>query len=448
MAVLSFEQSKHLVVRSGYGPELEKIFQFSKMTGNQAVEVLLKQSKNHLIQRPKLHNQTEMQALRKATNRQGLGRAFREDSRNLKHWAITQALENPNALQERMTWFWHNHFTSSTVRSRRTLNLMLDQDLLIRRHAMGNFGDLLKAMAFNPMMLLYLDGVSNTKGKPNENFARELLELFTLGEGHYSEQDIKAVARAFTGWRIRKDGQQSVFQPKRHDGSVKTVLTKTGKLSGNDVLEILLKHPRTAEFIAEKFWYEFISIDRPDPTVIRDWGNQFRQSNYSIEVLLRVVFNSPAFWDHLNRASLIKSPLDFIIGTLRSLDLEDNKLPLQALSAQFRQLGQDLYTPPNVKGWPGGAGWIDDVTLPKRQQFLRRLMRGSNNQKASMQDSMMEQVKPNAQSMGVDMRKLPNLPQTQWVAWLLPTPPVVPVKTNNPEHFLEAILLDPAYQLK
>jgi len=443
MAVLSFEQSKHLVVRSGYGPELEKVLLFSQMTAPEAIEALLKQPRNNLVKTPILHNQSQIQAFRKAKNRKKLMKSHRQNIRSLKKWAITQALENPNALQERMTWFWHNHFTSSTARSRRTLNLMLDQDLLIRTHAIGNFGDLLKAMAFNPMMLIYLDGVSNTKGKPNENFARELLELFTLGEGNYSEQDIKEVAKAFTGWQISKDGKQGVLQKKRHDNSVKTVLNKTGRFTGNDVLDILLKHPRTAEFIAEKFWYEFISLGQPDPNTIRDWGNKFRQSNYSIEVLLRTVLNSPAFWDQRNRASLIKSPLDLIVGTLRSLDLEDNNLPFQVLSAQFRQLGQDLYTPPNVKGWPGGESWISDVTLPKRQQFLRRLMRGSNNQQKPMKNSMMKSVKPS-----MSMERLPQLPQAQWEAWLLPIAPVAPIKAGNPERYLESLLLDPAYQLK
>jgi uncharacterized protein (DUF1800 family) len=413
------------------------------MTARQAVDMLLKQSRTHLIAPPKLHSQSQMQALRKVKNRTKLNKVFRQGQRRMKQWAIEQALKNPNALQERMVWFWHNHFTSSSAKAQRTVNLVLDQDLLIRTHSIGNFGDLLRALAFNPMMLIYLDGVSNSKGKPNENFARELLELFTLGEGNYSEQDIKEVAKAFTGWRISKDGKQGVLQKKRHDNSVKTVLNKTGRLTGNDVLDILLKHPRTAEFIAEKFWREFISLERPDPNIIRDWGNKFRQSNYSIEVLLRTVLNSPAFWDQRNRASLIKSPMDFIIGTLRSLDLEDNNLPLQALSAQFRQLGQDLYTPPNVKGWPGGESWISDVTLPKRQQFLRRLMRGSNNQQKPMKNSMMKSAKPS-----MSMERLPQLPQAQWESWLLPIAPVAPIKSDNPERYLESLLLDPAYQLK
>lgn len=443
MSVLSFEQSKHLVVRSGYGPELEKILLFTRMNASQAVETLLKQPRTHLIQPPTLHSQEQMRAYRKAKNQDELGKSYRQDSRSIKQWAIAQALGNPNALQERMTWFWHNHFTSSTAKSRRTLNLILDQDLLIRSHAMGNFGDLLRSIAFSPMMLIYLDGVTNNKGKPNENFARELLELFTLGEGNYSEQDIKGVAKAFTGWRISKDGKRGVLRVKHHDNSVKNILNKTGRFTGNDVLEILLKHPRTAEFIAEKFWYEFISLERPEPNLIKDWGNKFRQSNYSIEVLLRTVLNSSPFWDQRNRASLIKSPLDLIVGTLRSLDLEDNNLPLQVLSAQLKQLGQNLYTPPNVKGWPGGESWITDVTLPKRQQFIRRLMRGSNNQQKPMKNSMMKSAKPS-----MNMESLPQLPQDQWAAWLLPTAPVTPIKTSNPERYLEALLLDPAYQLK
>lgn len=446
MSVLSFEQSKHLVVRSGYGPELEKIFRFTQMTGSQAVEELLKKQRTYLVQPPKLHNLSEMQALRKSKNRDRLNKFFRQDSQRLKQWGITQALENPNALQERMTWFWHNHFTSSHLSSRRTLNMMLDQDLIIRKHAMGNFGDLLKAMTFNPMMLIYLDGVSNTKGKPNENFARELLELFTLGEGHYTEKDIRESAKALTGWALGKNSKRAVLRPKRYDNSVKTFLGKTGRFGADDILDILLKHPRTAEFIAEKFWYEFISLEQPDKKIIRDWGNQFRQSNYSIEVLIRAALTSPVFWDQRNRATLIKSPLDLIIGTLRAMDLEDNTLPLRALSVQFKQLGQDLYTPPNVKGWPGGTTWIDDVTLPRRQQFLRKLMRGDNNQKTSMQSSMM---KSNKQSMSaMNMEELPNLPQAQWAVWLLPIAPVTPAQTNEPERYLEALLLDPAYQLK
>lgn len=446
MTVLSFEQSKHLVVRSGYGPELEKIFRFTQITRSQAVEELLKQPRSYITQVPTFHSLRKRQELKRTKNRKKLNLLFRQDALQLKQWGITQAIENPNALQEKMTWFWHNLFTSSHLKSRRTMDMMLDQDLLIRKHAIGNFGTLLKAMAFNPMMLIYLDGVSNVKGKPNENFARELLELFTLGEGYYSEQDIREVARAFTGWGISKDSRQAVFRSKRHDSSVKTVMNKSGAFSGMDILEILLQHPRTAEYIAEKLWYEFINLNQPDPAIIKDWGSEFRQSNYDIKVLLRVVLNSATFWDQRNRASLIKSPLDLIVGTLRALDLEDNNLPLRALSVQFMQLGQDLYTPPNVKGWPGGEAWIDDVTLPKRQQFLRKLMRGDNNQKPSIQSSMMKAKKQSMPAM--NMEELPNLPQAQWAVWLLPIAQVTPTQTNEPERYLESLLLDPAYQLK
>lgn len=454
MANLSFEQSKHLVVRTGFGPELEKIFRYQTMTQDQAVSHLLRLYSDHLIQPPKLQSMDVFRSLRGVKNIQRRNKLFRQDSNKLRSWGLQQAINNPNALQERMTWFWHNHFTSSTRNSRRTLNLMLDQDLEIRRHALGNFSDLLRSMAYDPMMLVFLDGLRNKKGKPNENFARELLELFTLGEGHYSEKDVLEVARAFTGWGIHGKTQKARLNKKQHDQGSKTIFNQTGKFSSDDVLAMLLAHPRTAEFISEKFWTEFVSLDQPDTNYTKVWAKQFRNSNYDIKTLLRAVLSSDAFWANQYRGQLIKSPLDLAVGALRSLDLEDKNLPAASIVADLRKMGQDLYTPPNVKGWPGGAAWIDDTTLPVRQQFLRKLVRGSGTR---------QEQQPEMNMMGTDMNMtmqakapknampnmdMPTLPMDQWGSWLLPIPSVTPINQTSPRARLQAILLDPAYQLK
>ena len=450
MANLTFEQAKHLVVRTGYGPELEKIYRYQQMTRQQAVEDILKAPRDFLTPPPRMRSFQEIRKLRRSKNERDKQKArqyFNQDTFKLKQWSLSQLLTNPNTLQEKMVWFWHNHFTSSHQKSRSTLNLLLDQDISIRRNALGNFGMLLRDMAYDPMMLIYLDGVSNKKGKPNENFARELLELFTVGEGHYTENDIKEIARAFTGWVINRKTSRSRLNKKQADFGTKIVFNQSGNFNSDDILKILLQHPRTAEFIAEKFWKEFISIDTPDKSIVSVWATKFRRSNYDITTLLREVLNSPIFWDTKNRGRLIKSPLDLVVGTLRPLDLEEKNLPLRSISGQLRQMGQNIFTPPNVKGWPGGEFWIDDSTLPVRQQFLRRLIRGSGNQQSDM-NNMMSMNKKKKNNNAMPATEIPNLPVAQWESWLLPIASVTPINQKSPRERLQAILLDPAYQLK
>jgi uncharacterized protein (DUF1800 family) len=448
MATLTFEQSKHLVERTGIGAELEMIEKLSRLTKQQAVDYLLNMPSDYLVPLPNFtsfNNLKKIRSKKDPDSRFKANKKVRQERGVLQRWAIDQLLKNPTALQERMTWFWHNHFTSSIVRSGRTINLMRDQTLLVRKQALGNFSDLLKQISYDPLMLIYLDGQSNRKGKPNENFARELLELFTLGEGNYTDQDVKEVARAFTGWRLNKNNDVKL-RKKLHDGGQKVILGKTGRFSSDDVLNILLKHPKTAEFVATKLWHEFISTDKPETATIKRWAHTFRSNNYEIKPLLQDIFSSDAFWNDQYKGTLIKSPIDIVVGTLRTLDLEDKNLPLRSLQVQLRKMGQDLYNPPNVKGWPGGESWVDGVTLPVRQQFLRRLTRGSNNQKqkAPTTSMMMQATK----SKTMPATDTPSLAVDQWEAWLLPIPAITSIKSKNPRRQLQSLVLDPAYQLK
>jgi uncharacterized protein (DUF1800 family) len=222
-------------------------------------------------------------------------------------------------LAERMTLFWHNHFVSAQDKVPYP-QLLLQQDLLLRRDALGHFGDMLHAVAKDPAMLIYLDGAGNRKERANENFAREVMELFTLGEGHYTQQDVSQAARAYTGWSVDPDTEQYVWRANFHDYGEKTVFGRTGNFDGDTLLDMLLARAQTATFITAKLWREFVSPS-PDPAQLAPIADAFGASDYDIKVALRGLFLSDAFWASGNRATLVKSPAEFVVGTLRQFDV-------------------------------------------------------------------------------------------------------------------------------
>ena len=452
MKRLNFTDARHFVERTGIGSELDRIQVYQGRGLDEAVLGLLSNKPVEKRPKPNLMKPLAMRkakkALRQTGQRKKANLLYKKERNILQHWGLRNLLEANNPLHERMVWFWHNHFTSS-IKKVRTADWMLRQDLLIRQHALGSFSDLLKDIAFSPAMLIYLDGKSNRKGQPNENFARELLELFTLGEGHYSENDIKEAARAFTGWRVSLKKDRAVFRKKQHDTEVKQFMGRQGKFTSEDILSILLDNERTAEFICEKLWQEFVSIDPPEPTVIKSWATRFKSSGYNIASLLETIFKSPSFWDEKYKGGLIKSPIDLVVGTLRTLDMEGENLPMMRIHKLMKRMGQELYAPPNVKGWIGGKAWIDDVTLPLRQSFLRKLLRGNTGIKKTMDNKMSSQSSQSKmKQQEMPLPELPSLDITKWDEWLLPLPPVVNINKKNPQARLRAILLDPTYQLK
>ena len=270
-----------------------------------------------------------------------------------------------------MTLFWHNHFVSSQQKVK-LAELMYRQNATLRANALGNFGEMLHAIARDPAMVIYLDNAQNRKGSPNENFAREVMELFTLGEGHYSERDIKEAARAFTGWSLDRERGEFVFRRGLHDYGSKTVLGRTGNFDGDDVIDILLAQPSTAEFVTRKLWREFVSPD-PDAAEVRRVAARFRDSGYDIKAALYALLSSDAFYARENRGALVKSPIDLVVGTLRQFGMHPGETIPFAVAAAG--MGQNLFAPPNVKGWPGQEAWINTSSLLARKQFLDRLMR-------------------------------------------------------------------------
>jgi uncharacterized protein (DUF1800 family) len=290
----------------------------------------------------------------------------REDLQDLNLLWLEEMTHSQAQLREKMAFFWHGHFAS------RNINILYQQQLLtvVRTHALGNFRDLLREVSKSAAMLAFLNNQQNKKQHPNENFAREVMELFTLGRGNYTENDVKEAARAFTGWSFRLNGD-FVFRNRDHDDNNKTVLGKTGNLTGEDVLDILLEKRETARFIARKL-YKFLVNETLMPAERITWlGDRFYDADYNIMRLLNDIVQSDWFYAPENMGSKIKSPVELWVGMRRVLPLELAE-PASQLMLQ-KALGQVLFYPPNVAGWPGGRNWIDSSSLMLRLRIPQLL---------------------------------------------------------------------------
>jgi uncharacterized protein (DUF1800 family) len=380
-APLSYDDARHLLNRTGFGATDAEIRRYVGMTREEAAKTLLAETRTQAATPPPAWTAASA-PLRyprggdKATEEDR--KAFRQEQLRegleLRGWWLEEMVTTPTPLTERMTLFWHNHFTSSQQKVR-FAELMYRQNVLLRANALGNFGVMLHAIARDPAMVIYLDSAQNRKGTPNENFAREVMELFTLGEGHYGERDIKEAARAFTGWSLDRDSGSFVFRRFMHDYGEKTVLGRTGLLDGDDVLDILLARPETAEYITRKLWREFVSPD-PDEAEVKRIAARLRNSGYDVKTALYAILTSDAFYAGQNRGVLVKSPIDLVAGTLRQFEMRP-ALPIP-FAVATASMGQNLFSPPNVKGWPGGETWINASTLLARKQFLDRLFRADD----------------------------------------------------------------------
>jgi uncharacterized protein (DUF1800 family) len=274
---------------------------------------------------------------------------------------LFEMVKSEDQLREKMAFFWHGHFAT------RINNPMANLQLInsIREHALGNFKDLLLAVSKSPAMLQFLNNQQNKKGHPNENFAREVMELFTMGRGNYTESDVKEAARAFTGWGY-KDGE-FVERKNAHDFSKKTFLNQQGNFNGDEVLQIILDKKATAAFIVKKI-YRFFVNEQPDVAIIEVLSQRFRNSDYDIKDLMHAIFTSNWFFENKNIGTKIKSPIELMVGMLRLLPMPMENYSSMLVTFQ-KLLGQMLFFPPNVSGWPSGTSWIDSSTLMLRLQM-------------------------------------------------------------------------------
>lgn len=283
-------------------------------------------------------------------------KSFREKVGDLNQRWMREMVTTGDPLREKIALFWHNHFAT------RVNNPYFDQQLLhiIRTHALGSFRTLLCEVSQSPSMLQFLNNQQNRKQHPNENFAREVMELFTLGRGHYTEQDVKEAARAFTGWGFGRDGQFT-FRKNRHDDGEKTILGKAGHFHGEDVLDILLAQRQCALFVTGELYRYLVTEEQPDQRRIRALADEFYESDYNIGTLVQSILTAGWFYNDDVKGSRIKSPVDLLVGYQRLLPMQFSN-PRTLINLQ-RSLGQLLFYPPNVAGWPGGRDWIDSSSL-------------------------------------------------------------------------------------
>jgi len=341
---------KHLLRRAGFGPTPAELQFYESMGYDKSLKYLLEPDRN---------DDSELDGL---ISTQNFDYTRLDD---LKRWWIYRMAYTRNPLREKMTLFWHGHFATSNAKVESPYAMYM-QNLLFRQLGMGNFHTLLLASTKQPAMIRWLDNQQNTKGKPNENYAREVMELFSLGIGNYSEQDIKESARAFTGWQTHQDG--FFFNAKDHDYGNKTFLGETGNYNGDDIIEIISQQPAVGKFLATKLCKFFVS-DEPSAAIIADVAHAYKPSGDNIRAMLNTMFKH----DEFQRGSFyarIKSPIEFVIGSLKTLDVRqlDNDLASKAAL-----MGQNLFEPPNVKGWDGGTTWIATDTMMERFNFASRL---------------------------------------------------------------------------
>ena len=291
------------------------------------------------------------------------------ETNRVAYWWANRMVDSNNPLQEKMALFWHGHYAVNESKVRDYRKLLIEIELF-QEMGTGNFRDLMVAVAQDPAMLSFLDAGVNVKGAPNENFAREIMELFTMGVGNYSERDIREAARAFTGWNYAD--LEFVINEDEHDNGVKQFLGRSGNLDGVEVIDIIMEQPVTAEYIAGKI-YRFFVRDDLSPELQNELGNVFRDSNYEVAPLLETIFQSKDFYSAASVGTHIKSPIELAVSTYVKLGLED--VPgVPDFNSATGALGQTLFRPPTVAGWAGGRSWITPGLLLERGNFARDVL--------------------------------------------------------------------------
>ena len=371
--------------RAGFGGSPDDIENLRQMGLNNAVSWFVDYGKfpdptpapdwaspdpNVIARREAIRNAADPETRRVLQNQQN--QEENQQMADLRYWWVRRMALGPRPFQEKMTLFWHGHFATSFEKVRMPYFLWLQNETL-RQNATGNFQQLLIAASEDPAMLNYLDGVRSNKAHPNENFAREVMELFTLGEGHYTEQDIQQAARAYTGWGMAKDKLHFQYYRNNHDDGPKTIFGQTGNFTGEDVLAMICAKPECAQFISKKLWRFFVQ-DQPPQPIVDALAAEFSKHNLDIKHLMNVVFRSKEFYAPEVIRAQIKSPVQWLLASMHQLQAP---LPTQAMTlVMLRQLGEELFNPPNVKGWDGGVAWVTTNSLLDRYNFAAALVEG------------------------------------------------------------------------
>jgi len=359
----NLQQIHHLLSRAAFGPSFRYLTSYMDHTSAGLVIQIFKASQNYTDLDAVVPDTSVPFNLSSLTEeeKRALRKRQREQLLNLnKEWIVKMSTTDA-VLREKMTLFWHDHFACSTK------NPFFAQDLnnILRRNALGGFGTMLLEVSKSPAMLQYLNNQQNKAKSPNENFAREVMELFTLGRDNYTENDIKNAARAFTGWGFDRTGR-FVFRKKQHDHGIKMFMGYKGDFGGEDILKILLENRRTARYITEKIYKYFVN-EIVDPVFLDELSAGFYNSGYDIEKLMFDIFSSDKFYEDKNINNLVKSPAELIVGYGRLLPIRS--YDKKSILRMQRALGQVLFVPPNVGGWPYGREWINSTSITYRMQL-------------------------------------------------------------------------------
>lgn len=485
-APLGEAAARQLLSRAGFAPLAAEIAAVAPLTHAQAVDQLLAGARRSADTPPpawigeRVMLPREIQQMSAEAQREYRQTLIRQ-SMELRGWWLREMRRTPSPLTERMTLFWHNHFVTAQPKVRWP-QLLYRQNVTLREHALGSFSALLDAMLRDPALLIYLDAPANRRGQPNENLARELMELFTLGQGQYDERDVKEAARALTGLSIDPSSAGFVYRTFAHDPGRKQVLGTSGEFGPAELAQVLLRQPAAARFIVTKLWREFVSA-QPDSKRIESIAEAFRASGYQIPVALRAILMQPELTAAERADLLVKSPVELVIGLLRQSGGALTNPAGAALAVA--SMGQNLFGAPNVRGWPGGEAWINTQTLLARKQFIDTSVRlRSEPTMASGMPATAEMTRAGGNAALVDpaeqqrrvqalaQRALETAVRVDATAWLgqlglaaerqlgrdeasritqtvLLAPPASPAPTDALGFdALRSTLLDPAYQLK
>ncbi len=375
----------HLLRRAGFGSSPDEAARFASMGVHAAVDSLVNFAPTDGLPAPdNLYDPraTLMQyyqpgmrpgALDDMTRRK-IAQDVRQNEQqsiiSLQRWWLNRMLVTPAPLQEKMALYFHGHFTTAAIQKGVSPVMVYNQNQLFRNNALGNLRELTWQVSIDPGMMIYLDNARSDPQHPNENYARELMELFTLGIGNYSEQDIRESARAWTGWILRPALGTVQFVPFRHDSGSKTFLGQTGSWAGRDIVDIIFRQPASAVFFANSL-LNFFVYNGPEPQLVDAVAKLIRKNDFNLKPVMSTLLRSNVFYSNRAYRALVKSPVEFAIGTYKAL--EAKAIDDRAQRTLF-QTGQVLFYPPNVAGWPGGANWLTSQTVIARENFLASIV--------------------------------------------------------------------------
>ena len=402
-------RAAHLLRRAAFGGSPQQIARVAAASMDATVDSLVNFPNSDMLAAPPEGYDMDLRFNRGMSieQRKAMRKRAHQTLLGMQMWWLGRMLASPAPLQEKMTLFWHGNFCAAALQKNIGPRDAYNQNAMFRRYALGNVRALTQAVSKDPAELKYLDNVSSVQAHPNENYARELMELFTLGIGNYTEQDVRESARAFTGWSVDRRSGEFFFNQRAHDYGPKTFLGQSGNLDGSDIVNIIFAQPAAARLFAKKLLSYFVYSD-PEPELVDALAGVVKKNDFNMKPVLSMLLRSNVLYSDRAYRALVKSPVEFVVGTFKTFGLNSfvpnpNEAPLsmaqaggkppgiaaaQGILGALARMGQILFYPPNVKGWDGGSAWLNSSTVLTRENFASAIM----NSQTMMQSSWISDV--------------------------------------------------------